>query len=90
MIQFHPKVDPYDRGHRPYDQGHQLYDHGHQPYAEPHYQLEGRAPDTYYIVPAGTSVIFQDEDGNEITRYELFSGLKPSCILNTNIIFQSW
>ncbi|KIM90707.1 hypothetical protein PILCRDRAFT_811165 [Piloderma croceum F 1598] len=67
-------VDPYDHGHRPYDQGHQLYDHGHQPYAEPHYKLEGRAPDTYYIVPAGTSVIFQDEDGNEITRVGDFSG----------------
>lgn len=64
MIQFHLKVDPYDHGHQPYD-------HEHQPYAEPRYRLEGRAPDTYYIVPAGTNVIFQDEDGNEITRYKL-------------------
>ncbi|KAJ7744525.1 hypothetical protein DFH07DRAFT_26267 [Mycena maculata] len=29
---------------------------------------------TYYIVPGGTNVIFQDEDGNEITRVGDFSG----------------
>ncbi|KAJ7507715.1 hypothetical protein B0H11DRAFT_1902766 [Mycena galericulata] len=29
---------------------------------------------TYYIVPGGTNVVFQDEDGNEITRVGDFTG----------------
>lgn len=50
------------------------YDHGDRQYEEPLRHVESRASDTYYIVPAGTNVIFQDEDGNEITRVGDFSG----------------
>jgi hypothetical protein len=45
------------------------------PYVNEHqqyYEEPQRTPDTYYIIPSGTNVIFQDEDGNEITRYCVF------------------
>jgi hypothetical protein len=38
----------------------------------PHYSHSNRGGDTYYIIPGGTNVIFQDEDGNEITRLVCF------------------
>jgi hypothetical protein len=46
------------------------YGYGHRQYEEP----QRYAPDTYYIIPAGTNVIFQDEHGNEIKRVGDFSG----------------
>lgn len=54
------------------------YNHGHRQYEEPQRHIRGHIPDTYYIIPAGTNVIFQDEDGNEITRIGDFSASRSN------------
>ena len=42
----------------------------------------------YYMVPAGLDIIFQDEDGTEITRWAIISRLElPKDVLN---VFVEW
>jgi len=64
------EADPYERDRPPYEP--------HEPYIEPRHEAPYRTPDTYYIIPAGTNVIFQDENGKELTRVGDFSGRRRS------------
>ena len=44
----------------------------HQTRNGSHYTHRSQDSNTYYIIPGGTNVIFQDENGNEITRLAFF------------------
>ncbi|KZP32911.1 hypothetical protein FIBSPDRAFT_1012939 [Athelia psychrophila] len=49
-------------------------DHGNHRRGHSEPQHHAPEPDTYYIIPPGTNVIFQDEDGNEIHRQVVIVG----------------
>lgn len=58
----------YNRHGLPYEYSQEDLDYYYQNRDAGQYTHGTQGGDTYYIIPGGTNVIFQDEDGNEITR----------------------
>ncbi|OCH93592.1 hypothetical protein OBBRIDRAFT_832525 [Obba rivulosa] len=75
---YRPTTQPYKPTHRHYDQVERYNDRKPPEEYPPAVVVveKGRhgKKDTYYIIPGGVPVVFEDEEGNELTRVGDFSG----------------